>query len=499
MGIVQSQSIKNTIITFFGFGIGAVNALFLYTNFLGKMHYGIVSTILSGANLMMPFMAFGAQSTLIRFFSHYKTEEKREEFLTFMLFFPLLLVLPIGLLFYIFYDPISSGWVIENPSLKPFFWLIPVVGLFMAYFEVFYAWVKVHMKSVFGNLISEVLYRLVIMILLIAVHFDWITKATCVYGIALSYLAQLIGMKLYAFSVKMPVFRFVIPDNFKEIVQYSLFIIVSGGIATMLVDFDKVMIPHYVDISQNALYAVAIFIATVIVVPSRAMTQIIAPITAKLIVENKHDELNDLYKKSAINLQVIGGFIMLLIFLNIKELYHLIPKDYSGGISVVFIIGLSKFYDVLLGNNNSIIVNTIHYRTVLLFGVFTVFLMIGLNMLLIPSYGIFGSALATLITVAIYNTIKLIFVVKKMHLYPFTNKTIQSLGILMLCFVVFYFWDFHLDGLFIGKFSVAPIINIALKSTLITLFYVFINYKLVISEEFNQVTSSVLKKVKLLK
>jgi len=87
MGIVQSQSIKNTIITFFGFGIGAVNALFLYTNFLGKMHYGIVTTILSGANIMMPLMAFGAQSTLIRFFSHYKTEQKREEFLTFMLFF----------------------------------------------------------------------------------------------------------------------------------------------------------------------------------------------------------------------------------------------------------------------------------------------------------------------------------------------------------------------------------------------------------------------------
>jgi O-antigen/teichoic acid export membrane protein len=499
MGIVQSQSIKNTFITFFGFGIGAINALFLYTNFLGKMHYGIVSTILSGANLMMPFMAFGAQSTLIRFFSHYKTEQKREEFLTFMLFFPLVLILPISLVFYIFYTPISNGWVLENPSLKPFFWLIPVVGLFMAYFEVFYAWVKVHMKSVVGNLISEVLYRFVIMILLISVHFDWITKDTCVYGIALSYLAQLIGMKIYAFSVKRPVFRFVIPENLRDIVQYSFFIIVSGGVAVMLVDFDKVMIPLYIDISQNAIYAVAIFISTVIAVPSRAMTQIVAPITAKLIVENKQDELDDLYKKSAINLQLIGGFIMILIFSNIKQLYLLIPNNYSGGIGVVFMIGLSKFYDVLLGNNNSIIVNTKYYRTVLLFGVFTVFLMIGLNRLLIPIYGIFGSALATLLTVAIYNTIKLIFVVKKMHLYPFTIKTLYSLGILAVCFLIFYFWDFHFDGLFIGKLSISPIINIALKSILITIFYLVVNYKLTISEEFNQITNSVLKKVKFIK
>ncbi|MBY0486610.1 MAG: oligosaccharide flippase family protein [Flavobacteriaceae bacterium] len=499
MGIVQTQSIKNTIITFFGFGIGAVNALFLYTNFLGKMHYGIVQTILSGANIMMPIMAFGAQSTLIRFFSHYKTEEKRDEFLTFMLFFPLLLIVPISLLFYIFYDPISNGWVIENPSLKPFFWLIPVVGLFMAYFELFYAWVKVHMKSVVGNLISEVLYRFVIMVLLIAVHFNWITKDTCIYGIALSYLAQLIGMQLYAFSVKRPVFRFVIPENLKEIVQYSFFIIVSGGIAVMLVDFDKVMIPLYLDISQNALYGVAIFIATVIAVPSRAMTQIVAPITAKLIVEKKHDELQDLYKKSAINLQLIGGFLMMLIFLNIKQLYLLIPNNYNAGINVVFMIGLSKFYDVLLGNNNSIIVNTKYYRMVLFFGVFTVFLMIGLNMLLIPIYGIFGSALATLITVAIYNTIKLIFVVKKMNLYPFTIKTLYSLGILLVCFLLFYFWDFHFDGFFIGKIAIAPIINIALKSILITIFYLVANYKFTISQEFNAIANSILKKVKLIK
>jgi O-antigen/teichoic acid export membrane protein len=402
-----------------------------------------------------------------------------------MLVLPLALIIPIGLLFYFFYDPISASWIEENPTLKPYFWLIPFVGLFMAYFEVFYAWVKVHMKSVIGNFISEVLVRLIVMGLLFSVHFNWIEKSTCVYGIALAYFAQFVAMKIYAISVKRPVLRFVIPENLKDIVQYSFFIIVSGGVAVMLVDFDKVMIAQYLNVGENALYGVAIFISTVIAVPSRAMTQIVAPITAKLIAENKHDELNDLYKKSAINLQVIGGFIMILIFLNIKQMYLLIPKDYSGGIWVVFMIGLSKFYDVLLGNNNSIIVNTKHYRTVLLFGVFTVFLMIVLNMIFIPIYGIEGSAFATLITVMIYNTIKLFYVINKMNLYPFTIKTIYSFGILIGCFLLFYFWDF----------SFHPIINIGLKSIMISVFYLFINYKLQISEEVNKVASSFLVKI----
>ena len=358
MGIVQSQSIKNTIITFFGFGIGAVNALFFYTQFLGKMHYGIVTTVLSGANILMPLMAFGIHNTLIRFYAHCKSEKEREEFLTFMLVLPLLFIIPLLLLFYFFQEPISQFLLKENPELKPFLWLIPVVGLFMGYFEIFYAWVKVHMQSVFGNFISEVVVRLTIMLLLFSVYWQWISEDTFIYCLALAYFLQLFATMLYAFKVKMPVLRFVIPHNVKEIFGYSFFIIISGGVAVMLVDFDKVMIPSYLKVTENALYSVAIFIATVIIVPSRAMTQIIYPITAKLMAENKHDELNDLYKKSAINLQVIGGLLMLGIFLNINQIYLLIPGNYATGTLVVFLIGLSKFYDLILGNNNAIILNT---------------------------------------------------------------------------------------------------------------------------------------------
>lgn len=484
MGIVKNQSIKNTMITFLGFGIGAINALFLYTTFLGKLHYGIVTTILSGANILMPLMAFGIQNTLVRFYSKCKNEKEREEFLTFVIMMPLAFIIPLALALYIFYDPISMLLLKENPTLEPFLWLIPVVGLFMGYFEIFYAWVKVHMQSVFGNFISEVVVRFTVMGLLFMVHFAAISKEMFVYCLALAYLLQLLTMMFYAFKVKMPVFRFVIPHNIRDIFGYSLFIIVSGGVAVMLVDFDKVMIAGYLNVSENALYSVAIFIATVIIVPSRAMTQIIYPITAKLMAENKHFELNDLYKKSAINLQVIGGLLMLGIFVNIKQVYLIIPDKYATGTLVVFLIGLSKFYDLILGNNNAIILNSKYYKAVLAFGFLLVFLMIGLNMIFIPLYGIIGAALATLLSVIVYNTIKLLFVVRRMNLYPFTRKTVLSFGIIIVSFVLFYFWDFPF----------LPIVNIFLKSILITAFYLFLNVKLTISDEVNEVVLSLLKK-----
>jgi O-antigen/teichoic acid export membrane protein len=202
--------------------------------------------------------------------------------------------------------------------------------------------------------------------------------------------------------------------------------------------------------------------------------------------ENKHDELNDLYKKTSINLQVVGGFVMLGIFVNINQLYEIVPEVYRGGIPVVFMIGISKYFDLILGNNNAIIFNTKYYRTVLFLGVGLVALTIGLNMIFIPLYGIIGSAFATLLSITLYSLAKLLFVVKRLYLYPFTNQTVYSLGITFVLFLLFYFWEFPFD----------PRINIGLKSILVTFLYVYINYKFVISIEINQALDVVLKKLR---
>ena len=74
MGIVQNQAFKNTIITYFGFGIGAINVLFLYTEFLTPEYFGLVTFILSTANIMMPLMAFGVHNAIIKFYSSFKTK-----------------------------------------------------------------------------------------------------------------------------------------------------------------------------------------------------------------------------------------------------------------------------------------------------------------------------------------------------------------------------------------------------------------------------------------
>jgi len=89
-----------------------------------------------------------------------------------------------------------------------------------------------------------------------------------------------------------------------------------------------------------------------------------------------------------------------------------------------------------------------------------------------------------LITVAAYNTVKLFFVVKKMDLFPFTQKTLYSLLITALSFGLFYYWDFPFHA----------VINITLKSLLLSVLYLFLNYRFAISQEINEFVNKLIKK-----
>lgn len=244
----------------------------------------------------------------------------------------------------------------------------------------------------------------------------------------------------------------------------------------LILDIDKFMIGIMLpNIEQVAYYSVAIFIATVIAVPQRAMHQIMLPLTAKYLNENDRIALENLYKKSSITLLVVSGFIFLLIVLNINQLYDILPEEFTGGLFVVLIVSLAKLYDNSLGNNNAILFNSDYYRMVLFFGVVLALMAIVLNAIFIPVYGIEGSAFATFLSVSIYNTIKIIFVKRKFQMQPFTNGSVKIVGLLLVLSMAFYFWEFPFH----------PVINILLKSGLIGLVYFLLIYKLKVSEDIS--------------
>lgn len=486
MGVVVNQSIKNTIVTYLGFGIGAINVLFLYTSFLSDEYFGLVSYLLSTANIMMPLMAFGVHNTIVKFYSSFKTKQSQNSFLTLMLFLPLLVIIPFGLIGHFAFSYISSWLAADNKIVVDYVWLIYIAAITFAYFEVFYAWSKVQMQTVFGNFMKEVFHRLCTTLLLLILNAGYLSVNQFIYSVVGVYALRMLIMKLYAFSLRLPKLKFERIPNVSRILKYTTLIIVAGSVANVILEIDKFMINRYEAIENVAYYGVAIYIATVIGVPYRSMYQIVNPLTAKLLNEKNKIDLKILYQKSSLTLFIISGFIFLMIILNINELYKLINESYVDGLIVVFIIGLTKLSDSLLGNNNAILFNSDYYRMVLVLGVFLAVLTIVLNMVFIPLYGINGAAFATFIAILIYNISKILFVYFKFKILPFSANTIKVVLLLLVCLGVFYFWDF--------KFH--PVLNIALKSLLISLFYGFVVYALHLSDDISILLNKIFRKNK---
>ena len=486
MGIVTNQSIKNTIITYLGFGLGAINVLFLFTEFISDEYFGLITYIFSTANVMMPILAFGVHNTLIKFYSSYKTRQTQNGFLMLMLFLPLAIIIPTAIVGYFAFDAISSWLSGTNAIVSDYVWLIFISAIAFSYFEVFYAWSRVQMQSVFGNFMKEVFHRAGTMILLFGLYLNFIDVEQLIYGITGIYIVRVVIMKLYAFSLRFPSFNTTKIPNLSSVLKYTTLIIIAGSVANVILEVDKFMLNRYVAIEYVAYYGVAIYIASVIGVPSRSMHQIISPLTAKLLNDKNKIELDKLYKKSSLSLFIISGFIFLLIILNINELYNFINDNYVDGILVVFVISLSKLTDSLLGNNNAILFNSDYYRMVLVLGVFLAILTVVLNIIFIPIYGINGAAFATFLAILLYNLAKLWFVNIKLKMQPFTLNTVKVLVLIIVCLGVFYFWDFPWH----------PLINIGLKSFLITVFYGTVVYTLQFSEDITSLINTIINRIK---
>ena len=485
MGIVLNQSYKNIIIIIIAIIIGGFNTLFFYPAFLQAEYYGLVIFLLATSNLLMPLVSFGSQHTIIKYFSSYDNKVEKDVFMSSVIFIPLLTIIPISILVVQFHDTIGHFLSVQNPIIDSYVWVIFLVAFATSYFEVFYSWSRVQLKTVFGNFLKEIFPRLSILILLTLVYLGQITKENFIWWLTGFYYVRLLIMMIYSFYLYLPKFYFSIPKNIGEILTYSLFIFLAGSAASILIDIDKFMIPQKEVISQTAFYAVAVFIATVVEIPGRAMFQIVNPLVAKALNENDFKGLETLYKKSSLNLIIVSGLFFLLINLNVNPFYNLIlDSSYSTAVLVVLIISVSKLILMSFGCGPAILATAKFYKITLPFSLLMAVSVYFLNDKLIDLYSINGAALSTLIVIFVFTFFKIIYLKYKLKIQPYSLSTLKVFILIAILFFITDSVDFNHNYL----------VEIIVKSVSVSAVYIILIYAMGISNEINSVIKKILSK-----
>jgi len=215
---------------------------------------------------------------------------------------------------------------------------------------------------------------------------------------------------------------------------------------------------------------------------------VLIPIVSEANKNNDVAKLKQLYQKSSLNQLIVGGLLFLGIWSNIDCIFQLIPHGdiYIQGKWVVFFIGMSKLFDMAAGINAEIIGTSRYYKIDLFFFCFlSIFGIVG-NMIFIPLYQMTGAAIASAISVFLFNTMRFLFLYSVFRIQPFSFKTLKVLGAAGIVFVINRLLP-----------TLEPVVaDIVVRSALITIVFGVLVIGLKISEDINALTIRIFSSIR---
>jgi len=489
MGLVVRQSITTTIIAYVGVAIGYVNLLYLYPRFLAPEQVGLMRTLQDAAILMAQFAQFGLAQSIIRFFPKFREQaDQGKPFINQVLAAGIAAFAVFLLLFFSFESSITGYFETNAADFIHYTGL----ALWLTFITVMSTLLEVYSRSllqnVLPNFLKEILVRVLLGALALLYFKEAISFSQVMTGSVLIYvLALLILLGYLAGSGKLS-FTFGVsmaPELRKEIIRFSL--LSFAGTAGMIVigKVDSLMVAGLLGLAQVAVYTTAFYMATVIEIPKRAMTQVATPLIARAFEKGDMAEVSTLYRKTALNQFIIGTLLLIGIAANLDSIFFYMPRGeiYAAGKWVVLIVGAGKLVDMLFGPSSEIIVYSRYYAFNIVLIVLLAVVIVIANNFLIPAYGINGAAAAAALAMVTFNGIKFIFIWAKLGLQPFASGFLKVLSIGAVSWTA---------SMILPRMEVV-LIDIVVRSILIAAIYSILTFAMKLSPEGNGIVLKVLR------
>lgn len=438
MGKVAKQSIQTTIFSYIGVVIGYFNVLWLYPYAMDATELGTFRTIQDLGLLFVPFAQLGVGHGITRYFP--KLESNKSAFLSYSLMIAVAGFLVVSILFIGLRTQVIGLFAANSPEVVDFLGVVLLITLFALLNSILDSYSRSYLKVAIPTFFREVFLRLLTGCLVGAYLLKWISFPQVMAGLVLVYGLALAGVLIYLIWLRVLNFDLnwnAFPKGFRSsFVQFSLITFLATAASTLIMKIDSIMVSSMISLEANAIYTIAFSMALVIELPRRAISQVVMPVVAEHFATNNLAEINVLYKQVSNRQLYVCILLFIGIWANIDAVYSFIPNReiYMAGKSVVFLIGLGKLFDVAFSINGEILVFSKFYRFNLILTIGMSALIILLNLILIPSYGIEGAAGASAIVMLLFNLVKYLYLKIKLGLQPFSKETLKIIGVGALTF-----------------------------------------------------------------
>lgn len=459
MSSIRRQSIISSVVIYIGFAVGLFNMyLFTKEGIFITSEYGLYNAFIAIATIMMAFSNLAMPSYIYKFYPYYKDHLpfKKNDQLTIAV-----VVSTIGFTLVVLAGILMKGIVVRKystnaPEIVIYYNWIFILGFGLMVYNILeaYAW-QLH-KSVFTNFLKEVLWRIFITVLIVLFstgiidNFDlFIRLFSFSYPfIALVLLLYLVFTKKIHFTFKISI---VSRRFFKSILRLCSFVYAGSLIFTIAQVFDSLVIASVLKdaLGKLAVYSVAQNIAGMISVPQRGIVSASIPHLSKAWKDKNMGLLQRIYTRSSISMLLFACGLFSLIVLNFTDavITFDLKGTYLDGYYVVILLGLTKIVDMGTGVNSQIIGTSTYWRFEMLSGVVLILCMLPLSYVMTVEYGIVGTGIASVISISIYNIVRIAFLWKKFRLFPFTVQTLYTILLAATCYAACYFAFVNIHGL----------------------------------------------------
>ena len=489
MGIIAKQSIRGTIVTYLGIAVGVVTTFFVLTRFLTTEEIGLARVLIDAATLFIGLAQLGTNASIIRFYPYFREKGSEEDhgFFFWALVVPFIGFVVFAIIYWACRVPLGAWFGDKSPLFVEYYYFVLPLAFFMLYQTICESTCNVLMHIVVPRAVRELIVRVGLLTIYLLYAFKVFSMDGLVIGFCVNYaVAAMINM-LYFFSLKpirlRPDWTFLRENKalVRRYLTYTGFLLLSAVTTVLAPTLSSFFVTAKMGLDSTGIFAIATYMAVMVSVPSRSVAAIASPQLARAIKEQNREECSHLINQVTRNMLLIGGFILLAMWVNIDLIFHILPNGatFAQAKNVVLILGVSQ----LVLATFTICYTTLNYSRFYAFSLFislalTISALI-LNNYLVPLYGMNGAALSNLLSYGLYVALTILFVVSLCRIRVIEKRWWAILALLVVLFAINALWC-----------QFAPTMNIWADSLLRSVVLIgggaLIAYKAELSPEINK-------------
>lgn len=438
--------------TIIGNLLGIVNQV-LMGRFLGPGDYGLFNL---GISVMMIFCVlphFGLGSALTQFIPYNIKNNRHDKVragIDFSLKFCLIVGVLVSITLFILSGDIATK-VFHNTDLEVVIKILCIALPFWAFHNTSAGFIQAFKKPEYHayieNIGMKVLQLSVFLILILLGYrlFGALIAYICAAIFASIAYIYILYSKLYP-SLNIPVFnpeqRKEHVDVEKELVSLSWPLFLAGFTFLFMGYTDRILLGIYMTSVDIGIYAAAFAIASLMLFTFTSFSFNFRPLMAEYFAINDISGMKKLYSSITKWIFLLTfPAVIYLVFYSRDVIWLIYGGSFTKGYLALIILSMGIAMNGLVGLTGGILIAIKKTKLNLLTEIIGAVSNVGLNIILIPKFGIIGAAIGTSVSISLRSLSSLAFVYKELKIHPYTLDYIKIIiaSILPLVLISFFF------------------------------------------------------------